>query len=63
MYMAFTEARALYEFFHNHGVRESSSDDARADDFASTWKADRSEVYKDYIAHSKSFPIHLYPYL
>ncbi len=53
MYTTFMEARALYEFFHNHAPRRSDSDDARADDFASTWRADKSGVYKDYMAHLK----------
>jgi hypothetical protein len=53
MCTTFMEARALYEFFHKHARRRIDSDDARADDFASTWRADESEVYKDYMAHLK----------
>jgi hypothetical protein len=53
MYATFTEARALYEFFHHHDSLRSDRDDARADDFATNWKAAESEVYKDYVAHSK----------
>jgi hypothetical protein len=58
MYTTFTEARALYEFFHHHDSRRSDSDDARLDDaradhFATNWKAAESEVYKDYVARTK----------
>jgi hypothetical protein len=53
MYTTFMEARALYEFFHKHGTRSHDDDSARADDFASNWKANESDVYKDYMAHSK----------
>ena len=51
MYTAFMEARALYEFFHKHGRR--GHDDARADDFASEWKANQTDVYKNYMAAEK----------
>ncbi len=53
MYTAFMEARALYEFFYNQNPLKSNSDDARATDFAARWKADESEVYRDYFARSK----------
>jgi hypothetical protein len=53
MYTSFMEARTLYEFFHKHGTRKDDDDSARADDFASKWKANESDVYKDYMAHSK----------
>lgn len=53
MYATFIEARALYEFFHSHNSRRSDSDDARADDFATNWRAAESEVYQDYAAHSR----------
>jgi hypothetical protein len=53
MYTSFMEARALYEFFHKHGARSDGDDSARADDFASKWKANKSDVYRDYMAHSK----------
>ena len=53
MYTTFMEARALYEFFHKHGPRSDDDDGARADDFASNWKANKNDVYKDYMAHFK----------
>jgi hypothetical protein len=53
MYATFTEARALYEFFQNHESRRNDRDDAHADDFAPNWRAAESEVYKNYVAHSK----------
>jgi hypothetical protein len=54
MYTAFVEARVLYEFFHNHKSRGNNSDDARADDFtSSSWRANESTVYRDYLAALK----------
>lgn len=50
MYTAFMEARALYDFFHTRKRNNGDGDNALADHFVRNWKANQSDVYKDYMA-------------